>query len=482
MKFTQEKTGPRGVTIFSVAEVGGGDGALDLGTTTISDFTCSRHDSANSIIDLAYVESIMNHHPSPHHNPNSGYNHHPNEVGAHAHQYRQGPPSEAPRGPGRFYGHRSQGDHAEFTNRNRHLDGPPRYGNHPYPHHPPPPYPPHYPPPYQHQPYFPRGQNAAHPMYHAPPPHYAPPHFSTSNPGYRNNISPHRHLHQHPIHSPQQYPIHSHQHAQYPRQDHPYYTTGKRTDTNTKPSPQPQPKRSSSSTSASKGNPPTSSSAPTLLTCAPCTKTFPNAQALEKHLSTHIMCSETGCSFSGTRKVVNVHFEKVHGEYSGQGLKDIEIEGQTFQVLVGDSPDDIMKWRMERRKNWPSRGRITTTGIPVVPVGQPSSPTDVKPLPPPTSSSKKRKHQRSKNKTQKDHHVPLTKKVKPTLLQKLLAAEKKTESLRILELFQLLVQHDFFTPGLSLDLDPVALAPGLGLDDGDAAEKSSSSSSSTVLG
>ncbi|KAG6950952.1 hypothetical protein JG687_00013921 [Phytophthora cactorum] len=66
------------------------------------------------------------------------------------------------------------------------------------------------------------------------------------------------------------------------------------------------------------------------------------------------------------RRVVTAHFQTAHGQYAGQGLKEIDVEGQKFMVLVGNSVEDITKWREERRKKWLAMSRQpkpTTTAV-----------------------------------------------------------------------------------------------------------------------
>ena len=77
------------------------------------------------------------------------------------------------------------------------------------------------------------------------------------------------------------------------------------------------------------------------------------------HNKTHIKCWHEGCDFSASKQVVNGHFAKIHGQYQGEGFKEIEVDGQKFTVLLGDSQEDIEKWRAERRKQWPTIGNIS---------------------------------------------------------------------------------------------------------------------------
>lgn len=89
--------------------------------------------------------------------------------------------------------------------------------------------------------------------------------------------------------------------------------------------------------------------------CEPCVKSFPIQSQYESHLKAHIVCSD--CDFSAAKRVVVAHWETTHGQYSGDGLKEIDVEGQKFMVLCGNSAEEIAKWRAERRKKWPGPSR-----------------------------------------------------------------------------------------------------------------------------
>ncbi|OWZ22085.1 hypothetical protein PHMEG_0003276 [Phytophthora megakarya] len=89
--------------------------------------------------------------------------------------------------------------------------------------------------------------------------------------------------------------------------------------------------------------------------CENCVKNFVIASQYEAHLGTHVTCSD--CDFSASKRVVTAHYQMAHGQYAGQGLKEIDVEGQKFMVLVGNSAEDISKWREERRKKWLAMSR-----------------------------------------------------------------------------------------------------------------------------
>nr|CCA26150.1 conserved hypothetical protein [Albugo laibachii Nc14] len=89
--------------------------------------------------------------------------------------------------------------------------------------------------------------------------------------------------------------------------------------------------------------------------CSACQKNFDLESQHRAHLKTHVKCEAPDCEFEACKRIVVAHYQTTHGQYSGEGLKDIEIEGQTFTVLVGNSAEDIAAWRAERRKRWPSK-------------------------------------------------------------------------------------------------------------------------------
>ena len=93
-----------------------------------------------------------------------------------------------------------------------------------------------------------------------------------------------------------------------------------------------------------------------LFYCEGCEKEFTQKSAYDAHCANHETCRHPGCTFSGTKKVVIAHFHGSHGLYSGEGYKMIEVEGSSkkYRVLLGVSPVEIEKWRMDRRKNFPT--------------------------------------------------------------------------------------------------------------------------------
>ena len=94
--------------------------------------------------------------------------------------------------------------------------------------------------------------------------------------------------------------------------------------------------------------------------CEPCAKDFSSTDSFNAHTATHETCTHTGCAFNATKKVVSAHFHATHGDFSGTGYKDIDVEGQSFRVLLGTSPEEVEQWRAARRKKYPSATNVLT--------------------------------------------------------------------------------------------------------------------------
>jgi hypothetical protein len=89
-------------------------------------------------------------------------------------------------------------------------------------------------------------------------------------------------------------------------------------------------------------------------TCDACDKSFTSTTGYEAHCANHEKCSHPGCEFVATKKVLMTHYDTVHGDFSGSGYKTINVEGMEFRVLMGTRPEDVSKWREDRKKRFPT--------------------------------------------------------------------------------------------------------------------------------
>ena len=80
--------------------------------------------------------------------------------------------------------------------------------------------------------------------------------------------------------------------------------------------------------------------------CDVCEKPVGNAAEYKQHVSEHATCGIDGCQYTAHQDILETHIRHQH------------LSGFYNRIVQGNTPEDIEKWRAERRKNWPTHVRM----------------------------------------------------------------------------------------------------------------------------
>ena len=81
--------------------------------------------------------------------------------------------------------------------------------------------------------------------------------------------------------------------------------------------------------------------------CKYCRQGFASGTELYQHRGGHIKCTFEGCKFNASVQVVDEHFQKVHNKTN-----------PIVKIKDFSTPEDIEKWRQERRKRYPTAANM----------------------------------------------------------------------------------------------------------------------------
>ena len=80
--------------------------------------------------------------------------------------------------------------------------------------------------------------------------------------------------------------------------------------------------------------------------CDVCERMVGSAAEYKQHVSEHATCGIDGCSYTAHQDILEKHIMHQH------------LTGFYNRIVQGNSPEDIEKWRQERRKNFPTKMKI----------------------------------------------------------------------------------------------------------------------------
>ena len=80
--------------------------------------------------------------------------------------------------------------------------------------------------------------------------------------------------------------------------------------------------------------------------CDVCERRVGGEAEYRDHLSQHATCGIDGCGYTAHQDLLEKHIRHQH------------LSGFYKRIVQGNSPQDIEKWREERRRNWPTRLKI----------------------------------------------------------------------------------------------------------------------------